>query len=71
MFYLLVILFLQAYNYSGQNLLNQDKCGDAIRALQEAKKSMLSVFVHFLFNYYVVAFERHELVVGVLNPTTA
>ncbi|KAF2352749.1 BRO1 domain [Trinorchestia longiramus] len=27
-----------AYNYSGENLLNQDKCGDAIRALQEAKK---------------------------------
>lgn len=27
-----------AYNYSGQNLLNQDKCGDGIRALQEAKK---------------------------------
>ncbi|KAA0185321.1 hypothetical protein HAZT_HAZT003254 [Hyalella azteca] len=28
-----------AYNYSGENLLNQDKCGEAIRALQEAKKS--------------------------------
>uniref|UniRef100_A0A2P2I9C9 BRO1 domain-containing protein BROX-like n=1 Tax=Hirondellea gigas TaxID=1518452 RepID=A0A2P2I9C9_9CRUS len=28
-----------AHNYSGENLLNQDKCGDGIRALQEAKKS--------------------------------
>ncbi|XP_071515463.1 BRO1 domain-containing protein BROX-like isoform X1 [Panulirus ornatus] len=27
-----------AYNYAGQNMLNQDKCGEAIRALQEAKK---------------------------------
>ncbi|KAK4324073.1 hypothetical protein Pmani_005258 [Petrolisthes manimaculis] len=27
-----------AYNYAGQNLLNQDKCGEAIRALQEAQK---------------------------------
>lgn len=29
----------QAYNYAGQNMLNEDKCGEAIRSLQEAKKS--------------------------------
>ncbi|XP_076069364.1 BRO1 domain-containing protein BROX-like [Oratosquilla oratoria] len=28
-----------AFNYAGQNLLNQDKCGEAIRCLQEAQKS--------------------------------
>ncbi|MCL4145815.1 UNVERIFIED_CONTAM: hypothetical protein GTU68_005802, partial [Idotea baltica] len=27
-----------AHNYAGENLLNQDKCGDATRSLQEAKK---------------------------------
>ncbi|XP_068217945.1 BRO1 domain-containing protein BROX-like [Palaemon carinicauda] len=27
-----------AYNYAGENMLNQDKCGEAIRSLQEAKK---------------------------------
>ncbi|KAG7154059.1 BRO1 domain-containing protein BROX-like [Homarus americanus] len=27
-----------AHNYAGQNMLNQDKCGEAIRSLQEAKK---------------------------------
>lgn len=27
-----------AYNYSGENMLNQDKCGEGIRALQEATK---------------------------------
>ena len=27
-----------AYNYAGENLLNQDKCGESVRALQEAKK---------------------------------
>ncbi|KAB7505141.1 BRO1 domain-containing protein BROX [Armadillidium nasatum] len=30
-----------AYNYSGDNLLSQDKCGEAIRSLQEAKKCYL------------------------------
>ncbi|XP_047495791.1 BRO1 domain-containing protein BROX-like [Penaeus chinensis] len=28
-----------AYNYAGENMLNQDKCGDAIRSLQESKKN--------------------------------
>ncbi|CAL4135762.1 unnamed protein product, partial [Meganyctiphanes norvegica] len=27
-----------AYNYAGENMLNQDKCGDGIRSLQESKK---------------------------------
>ena len=30
---------LQAYSYQGENLLAQDKCGEAIRSLQESKKS--------------------------------
>ena len=33
-----MFVVLQAYNYAGENLLNQDKCGEGIRALQEAKK---------------------------------
>lgn len=28
-----------AFNYAGENMLNQDKCGEAIRSLQEAKKN--------------------------------
>lgn len=28
----------QAYCYSGEGLLAQDKCGEAVRALQEANK---------------------------------
>ena len=27
-----------AYNYAGENLLAEDKCGEAIRALQESQK---------------------------------
>jgi len=28
----------QAFNYQGENMLGQDKCGEAIRSLQESKK---------------------------------
>lgn len=35
---LLIVLCLQAYCYHGQTLLASDKCGEAIRSLQEAEK---------------------------------
>lgn len=35
-----IILCLQAYCYNGQTLLASDKCGEAIRSLQEAEKCM-------------------------------
>ncbi len=28
----------QAFNFKGESLLAQDKCGEAIRSLQESKK---------------------------------
>ena len=34
----------QAFNYQGENMLGQDKCGEAIRSLQESQKSKF--FVH-------------------------
>ena len=40
---MLNLLICQAYNYMGENLLAQDKCGEAIRALQEAQKSKLQL----------------------------
>ena len=30
-----------AYNFAGENLLAEDKCGEAIRALQESQKCEL------------------------------
>ena len=33
-----VFFFNQAYCYHGQTLLASDKCGEAIRSLQEAEK---------------------------------
>ena len=32
-----------AYNYAGENLLAEDKCGEAIRALQESQKCELKL----------------------------
>ena len=32
----------QAFNYQGENMLGQDKCGEAIRSLQESQKSKLA-----------------------------
>ena len=31
----------QAYCYFGQDLLAQDKCGDAIKCLEESRKRMI------------------------------
>ena len=36
---------LQAYNYLGEDLLSQDKCGEAIRCLQESKKCKWFAYV--------------------------
>lgn len=33
-----ICVFYQAYCYHGQTLLASDKCGEAIRSLQEAEK---------------------------------
>lgn len=35
-------VFYQAYCYHGQTLLASDKCGEAIRSLQEAEKRKFS-----------------------------
>jgi len=37
--------FAQAYNYHGETLLAQDKCGDAIKCLEESQ-SRNSLFLH-------------------------
>ena len=37
-YYLLSFFLLQAFNYEGENLLSQDKCGEAIRSLKESQK---------------------------------
>ena len=46
-FYYIIILntlkmncYLQAFNYKGEALLNQDECGAGIRSLQESQKCM-------------------------------
>ena len=31
----------QAFNYQGEGLLGQDKCGEAIRSLKESEKGIL------------------------------
>ena len=33
------MIYLQAFNYQGENMLSQDKCGEAIRSLQESQRS--------------------------------
>ena len=37
----------QAFNYQGENLLGQDKCGEAIRSLQESEKCKSHLNSHF------------------------
>ena len=39
------LTFLQAYCYSGESLLAGDKCGDAVRALQESQKSKANQYI--------------------------
>lgn len=43
-----IILCLQAYCYHGQTLLASDKCGEAIRSLQEAEKCMYVLNLTFV-----------------------
>jgi len=45
-----VILFAQAYNYHGETLLAQDKCGDAIKCLEESQSR--NCFSLFYFKCY-------------------
>jgi len=40
-----VRLMFQAFNYQGESVLAQDKCGEAIRALQESDKCKFNHFV--------------------------
>lgn len=35
----ILCLVLQAYNYHGETLLAEDKCGEAIKCLEESLKS--------------------------------
>jgi len=40
--------FIQAYNYHGETLLAQDKCGDAIKCLEESQ-SRISAVLNIIF----------------------
>jgi len=51
LFVYFVLGFAQAYNYHGETLLAQDKCGDAIKCLEESQSRNLSP-VHF-FRYLI------------------
>jgi hypothetical protein len=41
LFKLLLTFVLQAYTYHGESLLKEDKCGEAIRSVQESIKCKL------------------------------
>ena len=58
--YLLSFLLLQAFNYEGENLLSQDKCGEAIRSLKESQKCKYSKVstVHSVFHMDMVDFKE-------------
>ena len=48
-------LKFQAFNYQGENLLAQDKCGEAIRSLKESQECKWQLFVYI--------FEKSQLIV--------
>jgi len=42
------VAFVQAYNYHGETLLAQDKCGDAIKCLEESQSRNSAQFLPIL-----------------------
>jgi len=43
------VMFVQAYNYHGETLLAQDKCGDAIKCLEESQSRNSAEFLSFFY----------------------